>query len=428
MKISAARAAAFDVLLRVETEKAFTSNLLPQFEEALSTADSALCHELTLGSLRKQIYLDRIIAILAGGKKLDTAVRVAIRLGLYQLLFLDRIPDYSAINESVMLAQRAKKTSAKGFVNAVLRRATRDKIELEFEDDIDRIVAETSHPRWLLEKWIADSDIYQAELMARANNEIPQTTLRPLKEIDPQQRSEWQKSDFVDNCYVAERLDPQLRELEKSGVIYFQDEASQMIAQSINVANCGAFFDVCAAPGGKTGMIAQGNRDKLKLAVAGDLHWPRVEYLRDNLIRQGAESVNIVQYDAVNGLPFDDASFDTVLVDAPCSGTGTIRHNPEIRYYLKPEDFKELATKQLAILTNASKTVKHGGSLVYSTCSLELEENEVVSNRFLSENPEFTIGETNLQQRFTTSEGFARTWPQRDNMDGFFLARFVRQN
>lgn len=430
MKVSPARAAAFDVLFRVETQRAFTSTLLPLYEEQLSTADSALCHELTLGSLRKQIYLDRIIDVLANGKKLDAAVCVAIRLGLYQLLFLDKVPDHAAINESVMLVQRAKKMSAKGFVNAVLRRATREKIELQFADDIDRISLETSHPRWLIEKWIDNFGIFEAEEIARADNEMPQAAFRVTlanQEIDPQTKQSWQQSLLVDGSFVVDRVDQELRNLEKNGVVYFQDEASQMIARSVEMPDKDSFFDVCSAPGGKTGMIAQRHSDSLKLAVAGDLYWPRVEYLRDNCERQGVKFVDIVQYDATRGLPFADRTFDTVLVDAPCSGTGTIRHNPEIRYFLKPDDFSELSSKQLAILTNASKTVKDGGSLVYSTCSLEPEENEVVVKRFLADNEDFVLVDPNIRQSFRTSDGYARTWPHRDHVDGFFIAKFVKQ-
>jgi len=137
--------------------------------------------------------------------------------------------------------------------------------------------------------------------------------------------------------------------------------------------------------------------------------------------------VNIVQYDAERSLPFADEAFDSVLVDAPCSGTGTIRHNPEIRYFLKPDDFAELQDKQLRILKNASKLVTSGGTLVYSTCSLEREENEAVCEAFLRDNADFRLVKPNVPERFLTELGFARTFPQRDDMDGFFVAKFTRE-
>ncbi len=429
MNISPVRAAAFDVLLRIEAEHSFSSVLLPIYEELLSPADSSLCHELTLGSLRRQIYLDRLIDHFTGSKKLDVAVRTAIRLGLYQLIFLDKIPDYSAINESVGLVQRAKKTSAKGFVNAILRRATREKPVFEFVDDIDRVSVETSHPRWLIEKWIGEFGIDEANLMASANNEIPKPAfrlIRPWEEIGGEVKENWSRSEFADGIYIAPRFDSRLRELEADGQIYFQDEASQIAAQSVSVPENGRVLDVCAAPGGKTGLIAKRLGTDAGLVVAGDLHWSRIDYLRKNCVRQGVEFVNIVQYDATKHLPFADESFDVVFVDAPCSGTGTIRHNPEIRYFLTSRDFPALATKQLSILTNASKLVKRGGSLVYSTCSVELDENESVAQRFLGESHGFTIAVPRVDDRFRTTDGFARTWPHRDNMDGFFIAEFRR--
>ncbi len=429
MNISPARTAAFDVLLRIENEKSFSSALLPLYEETLSAADAALCHELTLGSLRRQIYLDKLITHFAGSKKLDSAVRVAIRLGLYQLLFLDKIPDHAAINESVLLVKRAKKVSAKGFVNAVLRRSTRDKPNFQYTDEIDRISQETSHPIWLLEKWRDDFGVDEAEMIANANNEIPRPTFRltPFEEIDSEIRSNWSRSDFVDGCFAADRSSPDLRLLEENGAIYFQDEASQMAARAVEISDGGLFLDVCAAPGGKTGLIAKRFQGIMKLAVAGDLYRLRVEYLRDNCRRQAADFVNVVQYDAIEGLPFANDGFDAVFVDAPCSGTGTIRHHPEIRYFLEPGDFSELSLKQLAILKNASKLVKRGGSLVYSTCSLEREENESVALNFLASDPDFELVRPAVDERFVTGDGFARTWPHRDGIDGFFISAFRKK-
>ncbi len=148
------------------------------YEENLQIKDRALCHELTLGVLRKQIYLDRVIDSFTKNKKLDTAVRIALRLGIYQLKFLDKIPDYSAINESVNLVQFAKKTSAKGFVNAILRRVLRENIELKFADEVERVSVETSHPRWLLEHWVKQFGFEKTENLANANNQIPNLVFR----------------------------------------------------------------------------------------------------------------------------------------------------------------------------------------------------------------------------------------------------------
>lgn len=429
MKVAPARMAAFEILLRIETERAYSSALLHAFESTLSPPDRALCHELTLGTLRRQIYIDRTIDIFSTGKKIDAAVRIALRLALYQIYFLDKIPQYSAINESVNLVQLARKTSAKAFVNAILRRATREKRDLEYTDEADRISVASSHPRWLVEKWIADHGMETAEEIARANNETPDTAFRLLGEPSDAARelvASSRGSAHVKGCFIAPGAAHRLHQLTELGEIYVQDEASQMVARAIEVPANGRSLDVCAAPGGKTGLVAVTNPHS-SLIVAGDLRDSRVRLLRDNCRSQGADRVAVVQYDATRELPFAERCFDNVLVDAPCSGTGTIRRNPEIRYHLAAQDFAELKGKQLVILGNASKLVKNGGSLLYSTCSLEREENEDVCAGFIAGNPEFQIMRPNVPDVFVTDVGFAQTWPARDGMDGFFVAAFRRK-
>jgi 16S rRNA (cytosine967-C5)-methyltransferase len=428
--VSPARRAAFEALTRIDTERIFSSAVLSKLEEDLSVQDKALCHELTLGVLRRQIYLDKIIERLTNKatEKLDLAVILALRIGLYQLLFLDKIPFFAAINESVNLVQQAKKTSAKGLVNAVLRRATREKIELEFADRSEKLSVETSHPRWLVEKWISQFGFEEAENLAIANNETPKLTFRFTKKINrTDDAKDFKKCEFVEDCFIAEKIDANLLEFSEKGEIYFQDEASQMVAGLIKIEENEKFLDVCASPGGKTTLIAQRGIQKAELIIAGDFYFPRVKFLQENCRRQAVEFVQIVQYDAEKSLPFAENSFDRVLVDAPCSGTGTIRHNPEIRYFLRENDFAALSEKQLAILQNASKVVKGGGHLIYSTCSLEIEENEAVIEAFLRRNPEFQTKPPQLPAKFLTGRGFARTFPQRDDMDGFFIAAFQKK-
>ena len=427
MKISPARRAAFEILCRVDADKAFTSVLLPTFEDSLAPADRGLCHEIVLGVLRRQIYLDRLIDGLTRSRKLDLAVRIALRIGIYQLIFLDRVPAYSAINESVNLVQMAKKTSARGLVNAVLRRISENVPTLEFSDDLDRVSVETSHPRWLLEKWITDFGFSEAEQIAVSNNDMPRIAFRFVGEQPPSPVG-YQQSELVSGCYIATSIDRELRAKADAGEIYFQDEASQLVAQLVSRKPAAKFFDICAAPGGKTTQIAAAyfRAGPKRTVVAGDLRDTRVDLLRATCDRHRLGAVLIAQYDAETGLPFADQSFETVLVDAPCSGTGTIRHNPEIRYFLEPADFGRLPGKQRKILNNASNLVTPGGRLIYSTCSLERQENEMVCGEFLSENTGFTRSPPEVSASLVTDEGFARTLPHRDGTDGFFIAEFKR--
>lgn len=419
MKISPSRIAAFEILSKIETEKSFSSVLLPYYEGNLEPKDRALCHELTLGTLRKQIYLDRIIEKLTNGKKIDSAVKIILRIGLYQLNFLDKIPAHAAINDAVNLVQKAKKMSAKGFVNAVLRRFTREKIELVYADEIEKLLVETSHPRWLVEKWIDQFGFEETAKLAEANNETPKLSFRFTAKT----------TEAIKNSLEKENIENQktyLRELAENGKIYFQDEGSQIVADVVDLKENEKFLDLCAAPGSKVTQIANRKSKTANLIIAGDLHFQRVKVLQENCRQQGVEFVNVVQYDAEKVLPFGDESFDVILLDAPCSGTGTIRHNPEIRYFLQEKDFAELSAKQLKILKNASKLIKRGGRIVYSTCSLEKEENEVVCESFLQENEGFKLIKPNLSEDFLTTEDFARTFPQKHKMDGFFIAVFEK--
>ena len=437
MKISPARIAAFEILTKIEREKSFSSVLLPIYEEKLEAKDRALCHALTLGVLRKQIYLDRLIERLTNGKKLDAAVRIILRVGLYQLIYLDKIPAHAAINDAVNLVQASKKTSAKGLVNAVLRRFTREQpIELKFSDEVERIAVETSHPRWIVERWIEQFGFEAAKNLAQENNETPHSVFRLTNKSDENTAeilkklgTEIAESEIIENAWQVFGTNEMLRLYADEGKIYFQDEGSQLVGQAVNLKENESFLDVCAAPGSKATYVAMQNAKlkNKKLIVAGDFYEHRVRTLRANCRQQAASFIKIVRYDAEKSLPFAEASFDAVLVDAPCSGTGTIRHNPEIRYFLQESDFAELSTKQLGILENASKLVKRGGRLIYSTCSLEREENEAVAEKFLQENAEFKTIKPPSAERFITESGFARTFPQTDKTDGFFVAVFEKK-
>ncbi|MCY7344694.1 MAG: RsmB/NOP family class I SAM-dependent RNA methyltransferase, partial [Pyrinomonadaceae bacterium] len=208
---------------------------------------------------------------------------------------------------------------------------------------------------------------------------------------------------------------------------------SQLVAQTVRLKAGESFLDVCAAPGSKATFVAREKAkverqkdEELNLLVAGDFYEHRAKNLQANCRRQAAENINILRYDAEKDLPFNEESFDVVLLDAPCSGTGTIRHNPEIRYFLQANDFGALAQKQLTILENASKTVKRGGKLIYSTCSLETEENEAVAGKFLAANSAFRQVSPEISERFKTAENFARTFPPTHKTDGFFIAVFEK--
>jgi 16S rRNA (cytosine967-C5)-methyltransferase len=431
--LSPARLAAYDVLRQVE-DGAFSSVLLASIEPTLQPVDRALCHELVMGVLRWQFHLDRIAEYYSKRKveSLDVPVRIAVRLGLYQLRFLTRIPASAAVNESVSLVRSVRLSSATAFVNAVLRRATREPEydpALEVEDPLERIAVQTSHPVWLIKRWTTSFGLAEAESFARANNVTPPTCFRVVRSRADQTEilrklaaagAKLEASTIVDGAWRVSGAASLLRELSTTGQIYLQDEASQLVAQALNVKPHEQVLDLCAAPGGKTSLIADRTEDRATV-VASDISPQRMATVRKTAELHKLKSIRSVLVDAADPLPFKVDAFDRVLVDAPCSGTGTLRRNPEIRMRISARDITTLSARQRLFLANAANVVKAGGRLVYSTCSVEREENEDVVRDFLRRDHRFRQVPVLKEDACTM-----RTWPQHDGSDGFFIAAFER--
>ncbi|GIU81777.1 MAG: 16S rRNA (cytosine(967)-C(5))-methyltransferase RsmB [Acidobacteria bacterium] len=411
-KVSPARIAAFKVLRRVERDKAFSSILLPQVEAELSPKDKKLCHKICLGVLRNKIFLDEIIKTFARDKKIDLEIRIILRMGLYQLIFLDKVPSHAAVSESVNLAEICGKPEAKGFVNAILRKYRPGKLALP-KDPVDRLSITESHPRFLIERWIRQFGFDETVELVKANNEEAELDFRFTAKTSPAV-----KELLSGKKVVVSR--EELLELASRGEIYFQDKASQLIASLVEIHDGENFLDLCCAPGGKFTLIHLLAKPK-GLFVGADVFLQRLRMVKENCRKLGIQNYQLLACNAEMELPFENESFDVVLVDAPCSGTGTIRRNPEIRYFLKETDFAVLSEKQSRILENASRVLKRGGRLVYSTCSLEREENEEVINAFLQKHKNFSLLKPDLTQNLT-KEGFMRTFPHKDKADGFFAA------
>src|SRR5215207_8303828 len=442
--VSPARRAAFEVLRRVEEEGAFAAPLLANLPDALSPEDRGLAYELTLGVLRRQLWLDRVAEYFSGRRagKLDAPVRLALRMGLFQLRFLARVPAHAAVNESVQMAHASGFRSAAPFINAVLRRATREPDfdpAAEVEDPLERIAVETSHPPRLIRRWAAAFGVEEAAGFAKANNDAAPAAFRVnTSKADPEPLVEKLRAEGL--SIRPSRVAPGgwrveggtgagalLRELAAEGLVYMQDEASQLVAHVLGAAPGERVLDACAAPGSKTTHVAAlaGNR---ALLVAGDLHEHRLRVVAETCARLGVVGVTLVALNAEAALPFAAETFDRVLVDAPCTGTGTLRHNPEIRWRLSLESFGELPAVQGRILAEAARCLRRGGRLVYSTCSVEREENEEVVAAFLESHTDFRqVEAAPAPAHLLIPTGAARTWPQRDDVDGFFVAALEKQ-
>lgn len=438
--VSPARRCALDALRRVEEDGAFASAVLATSAAELQANDRALCHEVVMGALRQQSWLDALLKHLAGRDpaKLDREVRRALRAGLYQIRFLTRIPASAVVNETVAHVRANGFTSAAGFANAVLRRAAR---ELEFDptasisDELERLAVATSHPRFLLERWTQFFGKEAAAAIARANNQSSPTAFRinisheraafVLDELAAA-GARFIASSLVADAWRIEGANATLRELEAAGAIYIQSEASQLVAHALDAKAGERVLDACAAPGSKATHIATLVHDRA-LVVAADIHPHRLRLLRRLAARQHLDSIRAVVMDSgAYVLPFQDESFHRVLVDAPCTGTGTLRHNPEILSRINPADITRLAVLQKRILAAAARAVMPGGRLIYSTCSLELEENEEVVANFLSTQPGWRIIEEAVPDALRTATGAARTFPHTHYTDGFFLQVFER--
>ena len=427
-EVSPSRRAAFDILRRV-ADGAFSSVLLASEEPKLKPADRALTHEIVLGVLRWQSWLDKIIEHFSkrNVESLDVPVRIALRLGLYQLRFLTRIPASAAVNESVNLVRAAKLSSAAAFVNAVLRHAIRESDydpASQVQDSLQKLAIETSHPVWLIDRWEKAFGPEEAEAFARANNEIPPTAFRVVHtranedEIVQQLSAAGasvQSSTVAEHAFRVSGASALLRDLSTNGQIYLQDEASQLVPQLLNARPGQRVLDLCAAPGGKTTLLADRTGDN-SLIIAADRSATRMSTISTTAALHQLRSIKSVLLDADDQLPFQLESFDRVLVDAPCSGTGTFRRNPEIRWRLANDDISNFAAVQKQCLRNAADVLKPGGRLVYSTCSVEREENEEVIDDFLKSRPDFTQLQT------------LRTWPHREGSDGFFISIIERRS
>lgn len=438
--ISPARLAAFEILLRVE-EGAYASVLLASREEELQPRDRSLCHELVMGVLRRQLWLDRLIEYYAARKvtELDVPVRIVLRLGLYQLRLLSRVPASAAVNESVNLVNLARLRSASGLVNAVLRRAAREP-DVDpagnIQDPLERVAVSSSQPPWLIERWTKAFGDDEAQAFARANNEPAPIAFRVVNkraneseviERLRQTGAEVFPSRIASGAWRITGARSFLSELAATGQVYLQDEASQLIAEALDAKPGHRVLDLCAAPGSKTTQLADRTFDSATI-VALDVHAHRLKTVISSAKLHGLDSIHCVIADGLQTLPVSERSFDRVLVDAPCSGTGTLRRNPEIRWRISPRDIQDLSRRQKQLLFNASQAVKSGGRLIYSTCSVELDENEAVRQTFLENHEDFESAELPIDPSLITSSGSARTWPHREGTDGFFVCAFKRKD
>jgi 16S rRNA (cytosine967-C5)-methyltransferase len=441
------RQAACSVLLRIQKEGCYADQLMDRELSSgrLSGPDRGLFAELVLGVLRRQGTLDHVLSGLLAQPlaRQEPQVLIFLRLGLYQLMYLDRIPESAAVNESVNLAKQLL-PRASGLVNGVLRNYLRHKDTVTFPDPVAApaasIAARHSHPAWLVKLWFSQIGEAETELLAEASSLQPPLTLR-TNTLATTREELLEK--FAANGITAApcRFSPFGLMVEgrhhipglpgfREGLFVVQDEASQMAGILLDPQAGERVLDTCAAPGGKATHLAQlmGNRGEL---LAMDNAGSKLPLILEAAQRLGITNIRTRAADLLQSGAFPADAFDRVLLDAPCSGLGVIRRNPEAKWRVTPEDVTRLAAVQKIMLKNAIRMLRPGGVLLYSTCSTTLEENEAVVRDFLSRHPHCVL--ENLNEIFPdyrelfTEEGMFRAWPHRHGMDGFFAARIRKK-
>jgi 16S rRNA (cytosine967-C5)-methyltransferase len=448
--IAPARIAAYEALESVASGKVDLGTAIANARGRLpDERDRALAGEIAVGTLRWQGAFDHVIARFASRpiKKLDPEVLIILRLTVFQLLHLDRIPAAAAVKDAVDLAGKAGKRSAAGLVNALLRRVSRERDRLPLPvrptDDADRMEVlpylsiTLSHPEWIASRFLDRYGFANAARWEAFNNSAAPLTIRAnsfkttredLRKVLASRGVETEPAQHARDGLVVSAGNPLRTTLDEEGLFVVQDEASQLVASYAGVQPGERGLDLCAAPGGKTTAMAAAMEGRGSL-VACDVRGRRVRLLARTVRRSGAENIHIVQADATVRLPFGPV-FDRVVLDAPCSGLGTLRRDPDIKWRRTPDDLPPLADAQLEMLRNAASTVASGGVLVYSTCSSEPEENDEVIARFLSRHREFRLQtppdlDPSLE-RFVETDGRFRTLPHRDELEAFFAAMLVR--
>ncbi len=444
-----ARETALLIIQKVLRENAYSNIALKKGLEQsdLSRVDKALVTEIVNGTLKNLIKIDWIASqfIKISQNKLDKHVQDIIRTGIYQIIYLDRIPDSAVCNEGVNLARKYSNEGAVKFTNGVLRNISRSKTNIKYPDKVKEptkyLSVCYSHPEWIVDKWLKDYSYEFTEQLLSANNEVPHFTIRTnrlktdrenLKKLLEQEAIECSEGVYNQEAlYIKGTSAIDDKQSFKDGLYQIQDESSMLIGHVLDPKPGELIIDVCSAPGGKTTHAAELMNNKGTI-IARDIHKHKLDLISQSCSRL---SIDIVKTQLFNAKDLDETlvnKADRVMVDAPCSGFGVMRRKPDLRWKKSPDNFEELSKLQLNILETASKYVKSQGVLVYSTCTINRSENIDVVSKFLDSNNDFYIEDLteflpeNLETE-TKALGYVELFPNIHGIDGFFIARLRRR-
>lgn len=442
-KTASARETALRVLAGCRSNGAWADAALKAWlgRDGLSGPDAALCSRIVYGVMQNRMLLDFYIGAYCSQKPdhLQPPLLEILRIGAYQILFLEKVPDSAAVNTSVELAKLAKRGQATGLVNAVLRKLSQNKNALPAIPDRDaaqELSIRYSHPKWLVKRLLALLGREEAEAFLAADNDVVPLTVQvnPLRTTVEALAAELAEEGiaarphfWVPGCLELSGVGDLTRlRAFQAGKFLVQDPAARLVTLAADIHPGQEVLDVCAAPGGKSfsAAFAMGDRGTI---LSCDLHENKLKRIREGAVRLGIGCMEAAAADGRRREPAWINAFDVVLVDAPCSGLGIIRKKPDTRYK-KADDLFTLPVVQAAILDNAAAYVRPGGVLVYSTCTILPEENEQVTDAFLAEHPDFFRESFVLPQPVGETGGQLTLWPQRHGTDGFYICRMRRQN
>jgi 16S rRNA (cytosine967-C5)-methyltransferase len=449
MVVDLPREIALKILFDVSEKDAYSNISLNKHLEAhdLKKVEKAFITELVYGTIQWRLTIDYIIQKFSSVKlkKISPWILNIMRLGVYQIIYLDKVPESAACNESVSLSKKYGHSASSRFVNAVLRNIIRNKENIEYPDretDFEKFLSvKYSHPEWLVKNWVKRFGNDFTESLLISNNKLPDFSIRvntlkitkdQLIEQFNQNEIEFKKAKYIDEALILQNPSGISKMDEfKKGYFAIQDESSMLVARILDPKPGELVIDVCSAPGGKTTHIAQlmGNTGTV---ISRDLHMHKINLINEAVKRLGINIVRAEQFDATVLDENYIKKADRVLVDAPCTGLGIINRKPDIKWSKTLEDKKEITKIQLKILKTASEYVKYGGTLVYSTCTIEWDENEGIVREFLSDKNEFYLEDitSNISpkiEKATAKEGFIQLFPNIDDVDGFFIAKLKRK-
>lgn len=436
------RDAALSMLIDIEKNQAYSNLLLHKTIEkyAINDKDRSLLTELTYGPLQYKMTLDYYLEPFVRGK-LDGWVRQLLRMSLYQIVYLTRIPPHAVVHEAVEIAKRRGHRRIAPTVNGILRSVLRVGVRSvnDIQDPIERLAIETSHPMWLIERWVAQYGEDVARDIAHANNRQPnftfrvneaRTTVPEVVEALEKEGIQTRPGEVIEECLISESGNPANTSVYRDGFITIQDESSMLPVQAMELTEGLKVLDMCAAPGGKTTHIAEKMNDRGEV-YAHDMHDHKVKLIDKNAKRLQLSSIQTRSGDSRKLLDvYGEDFFDRILLDAPCSGFGVIRRKPEIKYTKTAADVEQLSNIQFDLLTTAADLLKEDGILVYSTCTIDEKENEGMVKRFLAAHPNMMLAPLNTlasTDHLHVDNGTLQVLPQQFDGDGFFVAAFKKQ-